>query len=122
MKTWITKALELLRPSLEQPKHELNELDWKAVPSPDKKRLTEHLSALSNQPGGGYLVFGVDNTGTPTGMDEKSVETTVNQLANLGRAGLDPPLAIDHAVVEYESVRLLLVLERRSTPPRAARC
>jgi len=109
MKTWMTKALELLRASLEPPKHELNELDWKAALSPDKKRLTEHLSALSNQPGGGYLVFGVDNTGTPVGVDEKAVETTVNQLANLGRSGLEPPLALDHAVEDYESVRLLFV-------------
>ncbi len=39
MKTWMTKALELLRASLEPPKHELNELDWKAALSPDNKRL-----------------------------------------------------------------------------------
>jgi GTPase len=87
MKTWMIKAQELLRASLEPPKHELNELDWKAALSPDKKRLTEHLSALANQPGGGYLVFGVDNTGTPAGVDEKTVEFTVNQLANLGLDG-----------------------------------
>ncbi|MCX7309738.1 MAG: ATP-binding protein, partial [Afipia sp.] len=105
----MTKALELLRASLEPPKHELNELDWKAALSPDKKRLTEHLSALANQPGGGYLVFGVDNTGTAVGVDEKAVETTMNQLANLGRSGLEPLLALDHAVEDYESVRLLFV-------------
>ena len=68
MKAWMTKALELLKVSLEPPNHELNELDWKAALSPDKKRLTEHLSALANQPGGGYLVFGVDSAGTPVGM------------------------------------------------------
>jgi len=109
MKIWMIKARELLSASLEPPKHELNELDWKTALSPDKKRLTEHLSALSNQPGGGYLVFGVDNTGTPTGVDEKTVETTVNQLANLGRAGLEPPVVLDHAVEDYESARLLFV-------------
>ena len=86
MKAWMTKALELLKASLEPPKHELNELDWKAALSPDKKRLTEHLSAFANQPGGGYLVFGVDSAGTPSDVDEKTVDTTVNQLANLGRA------------------------------------
>ena len=48
MKVWMTKALELLKTSLEPPKHELNELDWKAALSPDKKRLTEHLSAFAN--------------------------------------------------------------------------
>ena len=109
MKAWMTKALELLKVTLEPPKHELNELDWKAALSPDKKRLTEHLSALSNQPGGGYLVFGVDASGTPTGVDGKTVETTVNQIANLGRMSLEPPMALDHAVEDYESVRLLIV-------------
>lgn len=109
MKTWMTKALELLGVSLEPPKHELNELDWKAALSPDKKRLTEHLSALANQPGGGYLVYGVDSTGVPAGVGETAVETTVNQLANLGRTGLEPPVALDHAVQGYESVRLLFV-------------
>jgi len=103
------KAFDLLKASLEPPKHELNELDWKAALSPDKKRLTEHLSAFANQPGGGYLVYGVDSSGTPAGVDETTVETTVNQLANLGRAGLEPPVALDHAVEDYESVRLLFV-------------
>lgn len=37
MKASMTKALELLNASLEPPKHELNELDWKAALSPDKK-------------------------------------------------------------------------------------
>lgn len=109
MKAWMTKALELLKASLEPPKHELNELDWKAALSPDKKRLTEHLSAFANHPGGGYLVFGVDSAGTPAGVDEKTVEATVNQLANLGRAALEPPVMLDHAMEEYESVRLLFV-------------
>ncbi len=54
MKPWMAKALELLRASLEPPQHELNELDWKAALSPDKRRLTEHLSAFANLPGGGY--------------------------------------------------------------------
>lgn len=109
MKAWMTTALELLKASLEPPKHELNELDWKAALSPDKKRLTEHLSALANQPGGGYLVFGVDSVGALRGVDEETVETTVNQLANLGRAGLEPPVVLDHAVEDYDSVRLLFV-------------
>ena len=48
VKAWMSKAVELLRASLEPPRHELNELDWKAALSPDKKRLTEHLSAFAN--------------------------------------------------------------------------
>lgn len=109
MKSWMNKALELLTASLEPPKHELNELDWKAALSPDKKRLTEHLSAFANHPGGGNLVFGVDSVGTPVGVDEIAIETTINQLANLGRTALEPPLILDHAVEEYGSTRLLFV-------------
>ncbi len=115
MKTWVSKALALLAASLEPPRHELNELDWKAALSPDKKRLTEHLSALANQPGGGYLVFGVDNSGIPLGMNEDAVEKIVIQLANLGRAGLEPSLALDHAVEEFNGVRLLFVHAPEST-------
>jgi ATP-dependent DNA helicase RecG len=109
MKTWVSQALGLLAASLHPPRHELNELDWKAALSPDKKRLTEHLSALANQSGGGYLVFGVDNSGAAIGIEPEAVEKAVTQLANLGRAGLEPPLALDHAVEEFNGVRLLFV-------------
>jgi ATP-dependent DNA helicase RecG len=109
MKAWMPKAVELLKASLEPPRHELNELDWKAALSPDKKRLTEHLSAFANQPGGGFMVYGIDDTGTPRGVDAKTIEITTNQLANLGRQGLEPPMALDHAVEDYESARLLFV-------------
>lgn len=67
MKNWTNRAMELLRASLGTPKHELNELDWKTALSPDKKRLTEHLSAFANQPGGGYSVFGVGNAARAEG-------------------------------------------------------
>lgn len=109
MKTWLAKALDLLKASLEPPRHELNELDWKTELSPDTKRLTEHLSAFSNHPGGGILVFGVDRDGRPLGVDQPTVEKTINTLANLGRDGLDPKVALDHAIADYESVRLLFV-------------
>ncbi len=115
MKLWLTKAMDFLKASLEPPKHELNELDWKAAVSPDKKRLSEHLSALANLPGGGFLVFGVDNTGTAVGVDETAIENTMNKLANLGREALEPPLALDHTVESFATVRLLFVHVPEST-------
>jgi predicted HTH transcriptional regulator len=105
----MAKALELLRASLELPRHELNELDWKAALSPDKKRLVEHLSALANLPGGGYLVFGVDANGTPVGVSQSEIEKVTNQLANLGREAVEPRLAIDHGVETYAGMRLLFI-------------
>ena len=109
MKNWLNKAMDFLKASLEPPRHELNELDWKAALSPDKKRLSEHLSALSNQPGGGFLVFGVDNAGMAVGIDEAAIETTINKLANLGRDALESPVLLDHAVETYGGARLLFV-------------
>jgi len=109
MKPWITKALELLRASLEPPQHELNELDWKASLSPDKKRLTEHLSAFANLPGGGYLVFGINSLGLPIGVTPEEIEKAATQLSNLGREALEPKLALDHGVATYEGTRLLFI-------------
>ena len=39
----------------------------------------------------------------------KFAEATVGQLANLGRDALEPPLVIDHAVIDWDGVALLLV-------------
>src|SRR5450755_1726092 len=107
MKNWSVKALTLLEETLTPPEHELNELDWKAALSPDKRRLTEHLGAFSNHPGGGWLVCGVSSNATPLGVDSDDVDRIVNQLANLGREALEPPLTIDHAVLKYGNVPLL---------------
>lgn len=114
MKNWVNRALGLIKASLEQPKHELNELDWKAALSPDKKRLAEHLSALANYPGGGFLVYGVDASGIPHAVTEEVVQTTINQLANIGRQGIEPSVSLDHAVENYDSVPLLFVLHSRT--------
>ena len=104
MKEWLNRAMTLLHASLEPPRHELNELDWKSALSPDKRRLSEHLSALANHPGGGFLVYGVDNAGTPGGVDSQNIDATLNQLSNLGRDALVPPLTIDHAVAAFDAV------------------
>jgi predicted HTH transcriptional regulator len=109
MKAWVAKSVELLRASLVFPRHELNELDWKGDLSSNKSRLAEHLSAFANQAGGGFLVFGVDAEGNAKGVNGQDVESIVNQLANIGRSSLEPPLLLDHTVEEYDGVRLLFV-------------
>jgi predicted HTH transcriptional regulator len=114
MKTWVSKALELLAASLGPPHHELNEVDWKSALSPKKEKLCEHLSAFANYAGGGFIIFGVNSQGTPEGIGTEEVEKTINQLANLARHGIEPPVALDHAVVTYESTSLLFVHVRES--------
>lgn len=108
------KARSLLQASLSPPKHELNELDWKAALSPDKKRLAEHLSAFANYPAGGFMVYGIDNTGSPVGMTQEKIQTVLNQLSNIGRCGLEPPIVLDHVVEDYESVPILFVFVAES--------
>ena len=49
MKAWLTKALELLKASLEPPKHELNEMDWKARLSPDKNHASTIEAPLNSK-------------------------------------------------------------------------
>ncbi len=102
MKAWLPKAIDLLNASLDPPKHELNELDWKSGLSPDKKRLTEHLSAFANYPGGGFLVYGINPSGKLLGIEESEIPVILTRSDNLGRSGLEPALAIDFAVGDYK--------------------
>jgi ATP-dependent DNA helicase RecG len=108
-KHWITQALNWLTQSLEPVPHELNELDWKASLTGNKERLIEHLIAFANHPNGGFLVFGVLDNATLAGVEQSEVALIVNTLANLGRDAVEPPLIIDHAVVDYKGSALLII-------------
>lgn len=84
MKAWMTKVLELLKASLEPPKHELNELDWKAALSPDKKQLTEHLSAFANL--GWTVVSAIEETFGATGTLQSETKGAVVLVSRLRAA------------------------------------
>jgi predicted HTH transcriptional regulator len=89
--------------------HEINEIDWKARLSDNSARLAEHLMAFANHPGGGTLVFGVNDDGAAHGITAEDVATVVGTLTNLGRDAVEPPLALDHAAVEFCGSNVLLV-------------
>ncbi len=115
MKKWLTSAIKALETSLGPVPHEVNNLDWKQNISPKKERLTEHLSAFANHPNGGILVFGIDDqTATPKGIQQQEASAIVGQLANLGRNALDPPVTIDHAIVDQFGYSLLFVQVKES--------
>ena len=109
MKHWVSAALHCLDECLSPVPHEVNELDWKVRLSEHRDRLAEHLMAFSNHPNGGCLVFGVADNGELKGIDQASVAQLANTLANLGRDAAHPPLALDHAVVDFRGVPLLFV-------------
>ena len=78
IKNWIQKALNLLDHSLNPIPQELNELDWKEELSPDKLKLSRHLSAFANQSGGGFMVFGIeDKPNRLIGVNQQSAEKNV---------------------------------------------
>ncbi|MBN8567221.1 MAG: putative DNA binding domain-containing protein [Flavobacteriales bacterium] len=110
MKAWVNKAKEVLSESLGKVQQELNELDWKENLSPKNDKLCKHISAFANKPGGGYLVFGVeDKTGKPVGIDKSSADEIVQKLASLCRDGVSPLVSIDHAIEDYEGFSLLFI-------------
>ena len=109
MKPWVTRAIELLTSTLQPPQHELNEIDWKGALSTDSKRLTEHLCAFSNHPGGGYFVFGVGTDGKLGGVSISQIEYIANRLSNLGRDAVEPSLQLDHMGFPFQGADLLFV-------------
>lgn len=119
VKHWVRDGLQVLAESLSPLPHETNEIDWKVRLSEKKERLTEHLIAFANMPNGGYLAFGVgDGDGHLEPVEQEAVAEIANTLANLGRDAVEPPLSIDHAVVEFRETPILLVRipEQKSKP------
>lgn len=110
IKNWIQKAIELLDQSLNPVPQELNELDWKENLSPDTKKLGRHISAFANQPGGGSLVFGIeDKTANLKGITQNSAESIVQKLSSLCRDVVTPLVSMDHTIENYQGVPLLFI-------------
>lgn len=110
MKNWINRAIALLEHSLQPMPQELNELDWKESLSPNNEKLTRHLSAFANLPGGGFMVFGVeDSTGKFLGVTQQQATAIIEKLSNLGRDAVSPVIKIDHSIELYKNVPLLFV-------------
>jgi len=115
MKVWTKRALELLKSSLEPIPQELNELDWKETLSPDNKKLSRHISAFANHPGGGFLVFGIeDKNAIPKGVNQRDVNSIIEKLGSLCRDSVNPLVAMDHAIEEYNDHPLLFIQIKES--------
>ncbi len=116
MKNWEKRALELLEKSLTGLPHELNELDWKETLSSNHEKLSQHLSAFANNPGGGFMVFGIDNkTKQPIGITALDSERIITTLTNRARDTLNPAVMIDHSHIIFNSHNLLLLFVHEST-------
>ena len=109
MKPWIDKATVLLTESLKGPNCELNELDWKIALSDNNARLTEHISAMANLPGGGCLAFGINSEGKVEGVAQAEISTILGKLVNLGSAALEPQVRLDNAIIELSNRQFLII-------------
>src|SRR5690554_2359603 len=110
MKNWIDKAIVYLDKSLGKVPTELNEIDWKEDLSPKNEKLCQHISAFANLPGGGFLVFGIDNkTAEIVGIDRSKADNIVERLGSLCRDGVNPLVRIDHSIETFRGEELLFV-------------
>jgi len=116
MKDWVQYCLNLLNDSLKPVPQELNEIDWKLSLSSNNKKLTQHIAAFANHPGGGCIVFGVDDkTGGVVGLNKKQANVIVDKLSSLSRDTLNPEPKIEHAIHSYEGAEVLMIYIKESS-------
>ncbi len=106
---WKAKALKLLNDSLRPIPSELNDIDWKSALSNKTERLAQHISAFANHPGGGVLVYGVNNDGSFSPLTSTAIEETVKRLSNIAHNNLANPIQIEHAVMSFNGSDLLFI-------------
>jgi len=115
-KIWVNRALALLSNSLNPTPQELNELDWKEDLSPDLKKLGKHLSAFANYPGGGFLVFGIENkNGIVNGISQAKIENILSKIGNIAQETLEPPVRTDHSIETFENQTILIINIKESS-------
>jgi len=105
--SWKEKAIKCLKNSLFPIPTELNEIDWKSGLSPKSDRLVQHLCAFSNQGGGGFLVFGVNNDATMFSISKEQTDDIVQKVGNIALNNLSQSIQIQHNTVEYNGNSLL---------------
>lgn len=109
MSDWVLHATQLLTKSLHPIPVELNELDWKSDLSDKTDRLAQHISAFANNPGGGFLTFGISDDGKATTLDKQQMDSIVQRLGNIARNNLTPVVSFDHAIIDFEGHPVLLI-------------
>ncbi|MFH1561889.1 MAG: ATP-binding protein [Nitrospirota bacterium] len=109
MKQWEKQAVALLDKSLSPVPHELNELDWKSNLSTKTEKLAQHLAAFSNYEGGGFLVYGISDSGIPEGLPNKDYTDIIKKLGNIARNSLEPAVSIHHSIVSFNHVPILFI-------------
>ena len=106
---WKEKAIKYLNESLYPVPTELNEIDWKSGLSSKTERLAQHLCAFSNQEGGGFFVFGVNNDATMFSVTKEQTDEIVKTLGNIAKNNLSQSIQIQHNTIDYNGHALLFI-------------
>lgn len=101
------KCIDLLVKSLRPIPQELNEIDWKQGLTNKKERLRKHLSSFANLPGGGFLIYGVDDDGQIIGIEDKESRNIADTLANMARTSVEPQVTIKFITFSFYGKSLL---------------
>jgi predicted HTH transcriptional regulator len=106
---WQEKAIKCLSNSLYPIPVELNEIDWKSGLSSKTDRLAQHLCALSNMEGGGFLVYGVNDDAMLFSVTKEQIDEIIKKLGNIALNNLSQSIQIQHNTIEYNGNALLFV-------------
>jgi len=109
MKAWEKKALLVLHDSLYPVPIELNEIDWKCDLSTKTERLAQHINAFANLPGGGLLVFGINNDSSLFSISQEVADKTVTLLGNIAKNNFSSSISIEHSIMEFNGAHLLFI-------------
>ena len=111
MSTQKLKTLEaLLSKSLGHQKIELNELDWKNGLSPKTIKLAQHVSAFANFPGGGFLVYGVDDqTGSLRDVLGPEAKEILDRISNIASTSVEPRVQVEGFFANFNGATLFVV-------------
>ena len=91
-------------------------MDWKENISPDNRKICKHLSAFANHPGGGFLVFGIeDKSASLVGVTKEQAELIMQKISNLCRDSVLPLVTLDHAIELYDGMPLLFIHIKESS-------
>ena len=107
--SWKEKAIIYLKNSLYPIPSELNEIDWKSDLSPKSDRLAQHLCAFSNQEGGGFLVFGLNDDASMFSITKEQTDKIIKTLGNIASNNLSQSIQIQHDTIDYNGNVLLFI-------------
>lgn len=100
---------------LQREQTELSAVEAKSAASGTPKRLYESLSALSNRPGGGAIVFGLNEAKGFEATGVRDVQRLQEDVASLASSEMDPALRPDFRVERIDGATVLAV-EVSETP------